>query len=1257
MGHALSSDEVSTSHIVDRELEDLRKHASDVKVASGFMRGVLRTAQRSPANTARFLAVMLSLDKPATIISSPSPYRRKTISPGIIVKQHDDAFRHPLAQLIQRAVAANTVAVGEMALQWIDFILVASQPIDTDALLTKDESKSFELDGSFTTSSPLLTSIIDPNQRAASDAFIADQRVVALLESHGIASLFLHLFEMQENSPLSASTTTLLARLVRTFSASHTFLRASLKAPVGVMRALNRLRFARANSEERYSLVDFIFHFVRCDAADALSYDLQTDSTVLSTSEVEGKHDDFVVAHDGAVCLAIQAGSQLPLAIDSLLSCTEANEYNLACVGRALRSLTFLCRGASSSSSKKNGLPFSATRLERLFAASHRGPSTYRDVAALACLAIDYDPEFIAENTMEIKTTSLFAVDGESLLAYPVEAAVHDLLGGMLDVKFIERGEIDPLNMLQLCDTAHATSSSVQGFVLSKNFATVIEKCSQVAIRVPKGTMHWLRLVARISADASVLANPFASAGGLDVLLGIVESATSRQHVYDAVSAIQRLCMTDASRIRLLQQRNFHALLRTISPKGSGEQMIAALEAVSILRSMMTESVLRQADPFLIDAIHSLLCQALAHCPLVNPRTRSVDTAYIVAAQSVLQSIIELLLARARTSPDVARIIYHQLPLDRIRELIQQQWYPVVQHIARELALVMTSHQSQKIELLDFQIISIRDVLSAPQQVTSSAGFSSDLQRSTMVSEAASTFLGSMTLKTSKLTLDSIKRRWKRVMLLRKLSTVRVSTASLFKTVFLQYNELVEAERKSFDVIRGLFDVHVNKIVDQYRERELLEDDALQRTSILLPELAERSTIQMWFTEDFEVLKRGQFIASWVIAWDCWKDCERLEWLELSLRTTLADAQRREHDAFLMRHVQGARAIERLYDQRRHLQSVEERFRSKISDERDAFDKRTFTSVSLVNVQVAAFATRKVIHAAAMSEFIVIRRSLYPVLLSALERQEDRRRDAIYQSAARIFAASSNQLAVLALQREEEDIRQREERWAFCAIQAFSHRYYTIAIRQCQHREQALRIRLWHAFSVQWFEIAKTGVTLPLQANEAVSRVALISRAQAERLIIKEALRATLLLALQATEVRARRALENVFAVHCRSRCFDLLALRLGWIEQQRRNFLALQWYTTARDIVVPLSVLRLSQLEEHLWKREIETRSTLMLSEWHAFGDIKFDFVTKSQTVIRRQILAHHKVEEDALLSTFVSSTHVLAIQHAAKGFHTRKG
>jgi hypothetical protein len=43
---------------------------------------------------------------------------------------------------------------------------------------------------------------------------------------------------------------------------------------------------------------------------------------------------------------------------------------------------------------------------------------------------------------------------------------------------------------------------------------------------------------------------------------------------------------------------------------------------------------------------------------------------------------------------------------------------------------------------------------------------------------------------------------------------------------------------------------------------------------------------------------------------------------------------------------------------------------------------------------------------------------------------------------------------------------------------------------------------------------------------------------------------------------------------------------------------------------------------------------------------------VQREQAVRRREILIEHKVYEDELLTSFVSSTHVLAIQHAAKGY-----
>ena len=506
-------------------------------------------------------------------------------------------------------------------------------------------------------------------------------------------------------------------------------------------------------------------------------------------------------------------------------------------------------------------------------------------------------------------------------------------------------------------------------------------------------------------------------------------------------------------------------------------------------------------------------------------------------------------------------------------------------------------------------------------------------------------------------TLREIQRRWRLTLVLRRMSISRVATAALFKQAFLQFNAIVDKEQRAFGIVSALFDTHVNCIEDQYRERQRVEDDAVMRAAILLPEAASRCSVGLWYTDELEWLRRDEIIAEVVIARAQLKDIEQLWLAEINGRVWTIQSDTRAFESILMRHSQGCRAIERLYDQRRHLEKTENRYRGKVEDEFEQMIAAGRVKQQMLFTESDALISRRRIHAAAVDEFVEIRLSFYPVLLQAIIDAEERRRGHLNTAVARLFSSSRHTIDCLTLQRQEEEIRQRDQRWAMRALGAFSRQYYLLAIRHLEYRERAVRARLWHAFCWQWHETIRGGVTLRLQADEDRVRTSLVARANAARNVLLEALRASMPLALQATEVRARRALQNIYALYTRHRCIDLRLLRLAWTEQQQRNALALRWFVGARDIVVPLSVRRLADLEEALYRKEIDNRAHLWIAEWHAFEAIKFDAVQREQTVRRKAIVMSHKGMEDNLLMEFVNSTHVLAIQHAAKGYRPQSG
>jgi hypothetical protein len=1188
---------------------------------------------------------------------------------------------------------------------------------------------------------------------SASAPLVANYAACFVLLENGVLSLLHHVFTLQDTTPVSAITCLRAANVLRWMAEGcPEFMDSCLASPL-VPRVLRRLRFTRSGTDERYALIDFLFAVASYDASRnateredsevgsvAAAHNAATMGPAAATTGNLATDQLFdVVNVSGAMGLTHHALPTLPGVIDSLLACMVVKEDSLACVLRALRVLTSVCSCCTVGYAEP--VPFTVQRLTRLAVLWERGPSAFRDLCRLYCVILNSDAGLLcnAAGAMPAAATasgiprtlsssaagdrsppadsqqaSLFTVGIGAIDPFktkpPTTDEIEARLESVYDIKLVERGDVDPVDLLQITDTAMQASAGLRGFVVSRLLATIVARTSAVALRVPRAMKHWLLLVRRIGSDSAYLADHFSSSGGLNILLGIIEGGASRVWVYEAVSAIQRLCTTDESRVRLLQQRNFHALLRTISPKGSGEQMLAASEAVAILKAMMTPTVLARADDYLVDAIHSLLCQALSHCPLVNPRTQSVDAAYIVAAQGVLQSVLELLLRRVRQDPRVtASVIYSQLPLDRLRELVTQPWYPVVQRTAKELISMFLADDARRVEIVEFNLLSTTEVIEADrvagrrasvQQFASSDSMlfapldASDDGGSTLRREAtlamtsnavaaaavttfqqqqqhrhrrrassptrgqpqSSTRRGSEVERSRRFftigMLRRVQRRWRLVLALRKMSARRVAMAALFKTAFLHYNDIVDREQREFAAVATLFDTHVNCIADQYRERQVVEDDANQKASILIPETAERCSLWQWFCEDLEVLVREQRIAEYLKATSQLKDVEHLWVQEHTYRMSNTNAERRAFDAVTMRHTQGSRGIDRLYDQRKHLERTEQRFRNRLKDEVNQAHSAFTINQKILHTQSETFRTRRELQVTALNELIEVRQSFYPVLVDAILTAERRQRDEINIAVTRLFAASNDTIQNLEIQHSEEATRQREERWALRVIGAFAARYYGIAIRLQEQRERATRARLWHAFCWQWWEISRGGCTLRLQADEDTYRTRLVNEAVTSRNIILEALRATLPLAWQATEVRARRALENVYALSCRYRAIEMRLLRLVWVEQQHRNAIAMQWFVGARNVVVPLSVLRLALSEETLWNRDVDHRSAIWMQEWHAFEAIKFDAVQREQAVRRREILIEHKVYEDELLTSFVSSTHVLAIQHAAKGY-----
>jgi hypothetical protein len=1198
---------------IESQLCDIRQHSSDPRIASALMNDV---AARCKANTPRCTElVRLMLRRSADhhhsdLFSDDSDDEQAAENAsfaGMFRYEGEDGThttRHPLAQLFTKTVELSTANMSSAALQWINLILTDTMPdltydpMEAGALGAHRRSmvasrSAMHLNESRSSVGRLS---INANSRAASDAPHSDD------DDDGSEAEACDVDEQLE--VMDDAVIRLMVRFGVVTFVLHLFY---LQDSVSLTKSMQTL--AAVTLDRLCSCELFVIKMSENDCLLPLL--ARVHYTAPNSDE---RHALVRALHRiGGTETGAQVLSRSNI-VDSLSVCIDSAERDLSCARRALSVMAAGARQQANFTLRMELVP----RFVRVF---QRGPQVYRDAACVLCLAANNDS------------------------SGHINTELRRYLRGNFGKGIVDSGMIDAPDLAQLANTAVQTSEEVRDFVSGRHLGFMARRLGE-RVGEPRVCSHWMSLMQRIADHGADLSDEFATAGAAGLLLTIIE--TQRQYVYSAVSVIQKMTATDTSRVALLQQRKFHALLRTISPKGNTEQMLAAFEAVSLLKAMMTPSVLSRADTFLIDAIHSLLCQALGLCPVPDPRVdKNQDPRFANTAVAVLETLLELLDSRATDKNDAATI-YAQVPLDRIRHLMKQPNHRRVAELARSLMSRIASSSDRhtaELQLLDMVPFSLR--------ADSADGGSRAVFDASATPPPGAAGKARTPEEYAYVGIVKMQRRWRYYVHLRNLSALRMDIAALFKDVFMVHSDMVEEQRIVYAKVMDHFFADVTRIEGHYAEREELMFEAqLLRDTVTVPEAYHRCTVGLVCTEALETHGRRAVAETFTRSLARVGARHRLEVQELSHRRAEDMAQQRDFEATYQRHLQLYRGLGRMMEQRRSVDRSEEHYRRRILKDYGNFVATVVNGLLLLEVERAVVIERRAIVDEAVSTLRALIVSLFPTMFAEMHRDEQRQRFVHQMRLQKLFAVGDDMLQLLDLQQLEEVRRRDAEAIATRTADLVMRRCYEACRRDLQQAEERRRCALVRVAVKQRHSEFFQLQLLPLQCAEHAAREAVHHQNRLHWAVVHEALRATFPYAWQVTEARVRCSIENQHAQVCRARVLDLRLFRLVYTEAQHRSAIALQFFHTARNLVLPLSCLRLSFLTERMLQWDIEARAAAWLDEWHEWHKLNFEWVVRTQLLQRRAIVAEHKERQEELTTYFVSSTHVLSIRLAAVEF-----